>query len=445
MSLVYIDTDAVQAAQNALKPIVDQTCYERDRHQQLHDFVRGALLGVSHSFVIAPTPDEIFQLWQNLSLDHAVSTCRSSWGTVDTLRGSAETALRQLCEAHGGTLDAVIADHSADLRPSYTNAIDGMARVMESLTPDNLLGLLFSPWSLFDALWSVRAALDAAASVGDGLHGFMETLKTDEQRVWATLQRTFSGPSVTATPAPDRTGITPNGHATPEVPATTMPATDAIKMDPVFKSAILAGASVVNATALVYASHLAAVLDSDGGHPPRFDHLNEQRVESDPLLKGKYDEVERILRLHGWSDSDVQCVALVYISLELARATMPVSLAGDNGNAENWMGTLSTDSHWLEIPNVNIGGAKGQTLPKPGDLITMQVINDTTGLTAFGHIGIVYQASPGQIDFYQANSPGIQGHFRIDNGVVVGPHYYDGTLNSMVTFQIQGFIQYVGP
>lgn len=411
MALVYIDEDAVQIAQAAVKSLHEHTNQECLRHRRLHAHVQSTVVNGAANALATFVPTTIGQVWENWGLGGVAGECSTSRNETAALHTTADHTVRALLDAHRGVLEAPIGEHAAGIGSAFRDALDGMWTIGSLLTPEALWDLLLHPWSLIDRFEFIEGSLGRATSALDNFLGFLNRLEQDAEHVIEEILRHFPGLDTAYSPPP----VAHHG------------ATKTATSAPGFATQIVSTAGQL--AGQLQGAQKNSYIASDGSN----------------VYPGDKQLAEEVIKVGGdpWSWSDIECVAFVWLVYAQHMPNWRQKLIG--GDADQWWDNYGTqhakDLGWQRIPN-------GQS-PQPGDIL-VQRTTDVHGNLMYGHVAIVQdveQLPPSHdghthaiLHIYQANS-GASTSLTMTDGAVDARNWTDsnGVYHHVVT---QGYIRY---
>ena len=189
------------------------------------------------------------------------------------------------------------------------------------------------------------------------------------------------------------------------------------------------------------ATSIAGFLLPDPLHDKVFRILDTVALSKSTFSPQVQSVITSTVKSHGWSTTDVECVAFIYmvygaasISLPLSSATYKGKLTNTLGDADQWWQNFNGGPGWTKVPNQGLDSSK---LPQKGDILVMQA-KLADGTIPFGHVAIVTSVDNGVVHFAQANSGHPTGSFPINKGAIDA----SGWNYSTTTFTVQGYFHH---
>ena len=426
MNRVIIDSNAVTAAQNAVARLLDQVRQERDRQDALHARLNQSLLNAGQNFLHDLTHFDPGRAWDDLELGYASYLASEARGAIEWLRNDLTNVANRLKEAHRGTLDAVIDEHSGAVHAAISNALEHVWQTVNMLSPGRVLELLSNPWCVLDPVRAGGDQLGAAAVAGERLSWFLLWLAEGNDDILSVIEQLCIPPLIEwGQPAPS--------HPYTQHPTETAPTPS--------QNTLARQMEIANV-----ANQLQGQLDPSTS------------LSLDPawMKQHGYDALAQqvfALSSHYWSYSNMQCIAFVTLTMAIV-FKKPTAFPWREDADKIWADSgTKPDANWARIRN-------GSGTPQPGDVIVMQDV-ESNGAIPYGHVAIVASVSPVQyrivhgnrevyqtVTVYESNS----GKYRIGTFTMINGQIPDGAPHlsylvnppAKVHTVVQGYLRYTG-
>lgn len=191
MSVIYLDTDALQLARNQLQPVLEEARVQAGNQSWRAQNLESTFVGLrSQAFTALnpiQNPSHLWNVWETSGLAGMAADYVATYGAHEALLGATNVAIEQLCAAHADAISAYFCAQGDPITRPFGQAMNDLSEISGIFHLDNLLMLIENPWRLIALCQDAHGALGAAANALEGFIANLGRVLAHEEAVIANM------------------------------------------------------------------------------------------------------------------------------------------------------------------------------------------------------------------------------------------------------------------